>query len=123
MEKTIQEETKESFENFIDDELIELLEKAEKGNDEESEEARQRITEMPLEVATGKDFNGTRTFMILLGTGGPAMRITGDLDEYDQPEQAVYQFQNWGTKWTSANATKKEEKILLDFARYFYFEE
>lgn len=87
------------------------------------EEQETLITESPLEVATGKEFSGQLTYMILLGTGGPAMRITGDLDEHGYPETAQYEWQNWGTAWTKANATEEEEAFLLDFASHFYFGE
>src|ERR1700747_1090864 len=33
-------------------------------------------------------------YYILLGTGGPATRITGKLDEWCQPEKAVFEYQD-----------------------------
>ena len=87
-----------------------------------SETARERITEDALEVATGKDFDGTRTFMILLCTGGPAVRIVGELDEYAQPDRAWLEYQDWGTSWTEYHGSH-ETAALLSYAREFYFEE
>lgn len=74
-----------------------------------------------LEIATGKDFDGTKTFMILLGTGGPAMRIIGELNEYGEPITAKYQYQDWFTEWTTAEGSEDNE-IVLQYAREFSFE-
>ena len=38
-------------------------------------------------------------FQILLSTGGPALRIIGDLDN-DSPTDARLEHQDWGTPWT-----------------------
>lgn len=110
-EKTIQQRAKESLENFVEN------------YQEEKEEQGDEYEADALEAVTGKDFNQTRTYMILLGTGGPAMRITGDLNEYGEPETADYQFQDWNTPWTSARPSSEQEEILLEYARNFYFEE
>lgn len=92
-------------------------------NDEEIEAARQTIQEDALEVATGKEFNGTKTYMVLLCTGGPAVRIIGELDEHDQPDSARLQYQDWGTPWTDYNLTADEEKTLIAYANEFYYGE
>lgn len=60
-------------------------------------------------------------FEILLTTGGPALRIVGDLDR-GQPEKPRLQWQDWGTPWTDAgNISEQDEAALLTFARQFYF--
>lgn len=74
-----------------------------------------------LEIAIGKEFDGTKTFMILLGTGGPAMRIIGELDEHSEPITAKYQYQDWFTEWTTAEGSENN-KIVLQYARQFYFD-
>lgn len=57
-------------------------------------------------------------FMILLTTGGPALRIIGRLDDYSNPTSAELQYQDWGTPWTRYPAP---EATLLEFAQCFYF--
>lgn len=88
-------------------------------NNHDEEKARQAIEEDALEVATGQDFNGTRTYMILLCTGGPAVRIIGELDEFDNPDTAIMQYQDWGTPWTEFRPA--EQSTLLSYAQNFYF--
>ena len=67
-------------------------------------------------------------FKILLCTGGPAVQIVGDLDEYGEPESATMQFQDWFTPWTDWNGDDISvpddyREILLDYCRVFYFGE
>jgi hypothetical protein len=38
-------------------------------------------------------------FMILLCTGGPAVRIRGELDRYSEPEKPRIEYQDWFTPW------------------------
>lgn len=40
-------------------------------------------------------------FKILLSWGGPACRIIGNLDQYNQPTDIEIQYQDWGTPWES----------------------
>ena len=62
-------------------------------------------------------------FCILLGTGGPASRIIGDLDEYGQPENPRFEYQDWGKPWTEARPTPEQDETMLEYARHFYFGE
>lgn len=90
----------------------------------DEERARAAIDEGPLEVACdkGERFDGTRWYMILLGTGGPAARIIGQLSEHHEPESATFQFQDWFKPWTDAQLSSEDEKTLLEFAQHFNFE-
>ena len=121
MRKDIVTEAIKSCDSFCED-LEKEFKAINEANDQEREELQEQLMDV-LEIATGKDFNGTRTYMILLGTGGPAMRITGELDEYDMPASADYQYQDWGTEWTSGRPNSEQEKLLVDFASLFYFGE
>ena len=58
-------------------------------------------------------------YKILLGTGGPAVQIVGELDEHGEPETAELQGQDWFTPWERTK--EQDEDILLQFARFFYF--
>ena len=60
-------------------------------------------------------------FSILLCTGGPAVRIIGDLDEHCQPCKARIEYQDWGTPWATWH--QADNDVLVDYASYFYFGE
>ena len=75
-------------------------------------------------------------YKILLTTGGPALRIIGELDQYGEPETARLEYQDWGTPWTEyvpltdkATPTLHSETYrdvaaldaLLAYARSFYY--
>lgn len=62
-------------------------------------------------------------FCILLGTGGPASRIIGEIDDYGQPENACFEYQDWGKPWTPAQTTSEQDSTMLEYARHFYFGE
>jgi hypothetical protein len=62
--------------------------------------------------------DGAEEYEILLSTGGPALRIWGRLSQYDEPETAELQMQDWGTPWTRYPAP---EATLLKFAQCFSF--
>ena len=89
--------------------------------------ARQRIEEGPLsvEVRTGwhspGDEEGAKPeeYNILLGTGGPASRIIGDLDEDGHPISAHYEYQDWFKPWTRARLRGDDEDVLLRWASVF----
>jgi hypothetical protein len=111
-------------------EMVKALQKAEKkGNDEAIEEARRTIEEDPLsvEVRSGWHTPGAKAedeeFNILLCTGGPAVRIIGELGQYNEPEKATIQYQDWFTQWTDYPLDSKDEEILLTYCRTFYFGE
>lgn len=96
-------------------------------HDEDS--ARRQIDEAPLEVSVRGDWHtpgdqeaGEPTeYYILLGTGGPAARIRGELDR-GQPSTAVFEYQDWFKPWTAANNLSNEEtSTLLEYAQQFYF--
>jgi hypothetical protein len=63
-------------------------------------------------------------YQILLMTGGPALRIVGDLDRYKQPANARLEMQGWDMPWREVpDLTHEDNEILLDFASQFYFGE
>lgn len=63
-------------------------------------------------------------YKILLCTGGPAVQIYGELDEYGKPDSAVIQYQDWFTPWEPyRDTTDKEDELLLEYAQSFYFGE
>lgn len=94
------------------------------------EEARQCIHEDPLNVRVRSDWHnvgdtntGVAEYEILLCTGGPAVRIIGDLDEWNQPASTMLQYQDWFTPWTDYHCDQDESAILLRYAQEFWFGE
>ncbi len=118
------------------DELAELKQAA--GECTSREEAEVRILEdaLSVEVRSGwvepgvTEFDAEE-FMILLATGGPAVRIIGELGQYGDPSRARLQVQDWFTPWTeylghSVSDTEREpvdQDVLLTYCRCFYFGE
>ena len=111
------------------DELAELRAAATvDGEQQESaEKVRERIEESPLsvEVRSGWYTPGgecePEDFAILLSTGGPALRVRGELDGARQPCRAWLEYQDWGTPWTQY--FNVEQDTLVRFASCFYFGE
>jgi hypothetical protein len=58
-------------------------------------------------------------FQILLSTGGPALRIIGDLQS-NEPSCARLEFQDWGTPWTQWRRDVDHEALDW-FCSLFYF--
>lgn len=95
------------------------------------DDAEQRIQEDALSVRVrgdwyspgSHDLNDLRPFQfeLLLTTGGPAVRIMGELDEYRQPVRAWLEVQDWFQPWTQYMPA--DQDVLLDYARCFYYGE
>jgi len=111
------------------EELLRRLHEARDAGDEAAEDAaRAAIEELPLEVTVrsgwrrpGEDAGTPEEYQILLATGGPAVRIVGDLNHYGEPTTAVLEYADWGTPWTTYPADIEEAWVLLEFARQFYY--
>lgn len=107
------------------DELSEL--EALAGEWQDREDVEQAIQEDPLSVqvrsgwASPGDALNPEEFEILLCTGGPAVRIRGELDEYAQPCRAWMEYQDWGTPWTQFHGASQD--ILLAYAGQFFYGE
>lgn len=70
----------------------------------------------------GASFDPTE-FRILLTTGGPALRIMGELDN-SEPSRCWLQHQDWGTPWTQYFSRSSERATALRwFASLFYYGE
>ena len=111
------------------DSIREMVEALHTKNEDKREQAETAIQEGALEVAIRENWHapvvenhtGHTEYLILLCTGGPAVRITGDLNEHSEPVTAHLEHQDWGTPWTEYRAA--DEDILLEYARQFYFGE
>ena len=97
----------------------------------DEEQARQAIMEDPLSVEVRSDWHepggdiSATEYTILLCTGGPAVRIIGDLGKFQQPETAKIEYQDWFTPWVAYydETSSEEDDALLTYARQFYFGE
>jgi len=108
--------------------LHEMVKALEDGEQWEGMDAEEAIAEDPLEVAIragwhspGDDEDTALEYKILLCTGGPAVRIIGDLDQWKEPDTAKLEYQDWGTPWTELYTDSDEDEALLTYARQFYF--
>jgi len=97
------------------------------GEEIDEETALERIQEDPLSVEVRSDWHmpGADTddteYCILLCTGGPAVRIRGEL-RYGEPVDANLEYQDWGTPWTQYRETSEEDDVaLLAYARHFFY--
>jgi hypothetical protein len=90
------------------------------------DDAADRLLEDALEVQVRTDWHGfgdtenqtPSEFYILLCTGGPAVRIKGELDEHGQPSRAWLEYQDWGTPWTDLYI-KGSTYVLCRYASYY----
>lgn len=121
------EEAREALAEWDDDnaeELAELVDAA--GDCESEEEARERIQDDPLSVEVRSDWANPGEeltpgeFCILLCTGGPAVRIVGELNR-GEPCRAWLEYQDWGTPWTQYFGASSD--TLCQYAAHFFFGE
>jgi len=121
-----QERAKRQAEAQIES-IIEMVEGLDTEDDERREEAEQTIHEDPLEVSVrgGWCSPGVEAedeeFLVLLCTGGPAVRIIGDLNKYNKPENVTVQYQDWFTPWIDFQMTDEQEEAVLKYAQQFYY--
>ena len=93
---------------------------------EDYDAAYDRIQEDPLEITVRSDWTApgkpleASEFCILLCTGGPAVRIVGELD-HGSPVRAWIEYQDWGTPWTQY--FDADQYVLIRYASMFYFGE
>lgn len=126
------EQARAQFESIK--EKIERLRAADEGDDEqEREDARQAIDEDALSVevrsdwmsaSAGREQHKPTEYRILLCTGGPAVQIVGDLNQYCEPESARLECQDWFQPWTEYRPSDSDaENIMLAYAQCFWFGE
>jgi len=100
-------------------------------SDDAYETIREEILESPLSVEVRSDWQPmgqplqASQFCILLSTGGPALRIVGDLGLFNCPENSRLEIQDWGTPWQELpQAANAATGAILDaWAAQFYFGE
>ena len=65
--------------------------------------------------------DGEYEYELLLCAGGPAVRIRGELERFNEPDTIKLEFQDWGIPWTDYRLNSDERAGLLTFARRFYY--
>jgi hypothetical protein len=91
------------------------------------EQVREYAMELPLSVLVKSDWTSpgqpmeASQFELLLSTGGPAVRVTGELDSDLEPYRPRLQFQDWGTPWTDHPESNVD--ALYWFAGLFFYGE
>jgi len=92
------------------------------------EDAQRCIQEDPLSIQVrggwhdvGEVDEPAAEFEILLTTGGPALRIRGDLGQHSQPLRPRLEYQDWGTPWTELICTGQGHDALQTYCEQFYF--
>ena len=105
--------------------LIEELDWAEDPDREAVAEAIcDMVREDPLEVQVRENWHEVgedaeeAEFMILISTGGPALRMVGWLEGFE-PDSARLEHQDWGTPWTDYPA--ENDDVLIWYASQFYW--
>ena len=108
--------------------IMEMVQNLNSDNDEDREDAIERIYEHPLSVQVrsvwcdpGSKMDPAE-FKILLCTGGPAVRIIGELDHHDEPYQAQLEYQDWFTPWEELHdITEEQHEALLTYCQLFNY--
>jgi hypothetical protein len=110
--------------------IVRMIAARDKGEQYEGQDAEEAIWLAPLSVKVRTSWHDVGVeekpdeFCILLSTGGPALRIVGNLDEYSEPYGERLQWQDWGTPWTTYYISSGEERdALSSFVRSFYYGE
>ncbi len=60
-------------------------------------------------------------YKILLTTGGPAVRIIGELNSWLEPETAELEVQDWFQPWQSFPTSKEDDEALMQYASCFAY--
>jgi len=99
------------------------------GEEMSLDELEQRAQEWPLSVlvrsgwiSPGGEMKASE-YEVLLCTGGPAVRIRGDLSGHFEPETVRLECQDWFIAWERISTDFGEAEALLRFVELFYFGE
>lgn len=106
--------------------------RADDDGDETAEQIEERMQERPLAVTVRSEWEtvgatlSPAEYQILLTTGGPALRLYGELDDAEYPDTARLEMQDWGVPWREVWPCELSEmdearEALMWFAHLFYF--
>ena len=94
-------------------------------SDETYDVIREEIQQSALSLQVRSDWEELGTDLepgelcILLSTGGPALRIVGDLGRFNCPKDCRMEYRDWGTPWTEYRAIGSA--VLDSWAAQFYW--
>jgi hypothetical protein len=94
-------------------------------SDETYDVIREEIQQAALSLQVRSDWEELGTDLepgelcILLSTGGPALRIVGDLGRFNCPKDCRMEYRDWGTPWTEYRAIGSA--VLDSWAAQFYW--
>lgn len=107
--------------------LAELVRAEENDDKVRREETIAAIDDFPLAAQVRADWHSPgegpgelKEYEILLCTGGPAVKISGDLDAAI-PSTVALKYQDWFTPWIDYPLSPEEQAILLEYADWFDF--
>jgi hypothetical protein len=109
--------------------IVEMVDALDTEDDNARDDAAQRIHEDALSVEVNYGWvyagqlpeHGPDEYAILIATGGPAIRVRGDLNEYSEPETAYLEVQDWFVPWQRFDPPNYDQDVLLTYAQQFYF--
>ena len=135
--RTMSDNSKATLRSTISDLVTDYEEYQKLCNDDESgsaydeyekaESICERLRELPLscEVRSGWEAHSSKftalEFRIMLGTGGPAYWIAGDLDQHDEPTGVKAFHQDWYEPEQVIYLNEKEQEAVDWFAGLFYW--
>lgn len=97
--------------------------------DDTAEQLEERARELPLSVLVRTDWMGPDArrpewaeFELLLSTGGPALRLVGQLYAYQPDGWPRLEVQDWGTPWTLYGGPVDRDALVW-FAGLFWYGE
>ena len=120
--KDIQKKSNDFGHNFIariTEELVQLDEELNKDNpnNEVIEELDSSLAECNYGVSVVK------TIEIILGGGGPAMKIMYTPETNEQSGNVEILYQDWGTAWTAAELSTEQYNQLWTYCERYYPED
>lgn len=98
-------EQREDIELTIQEDALEILVR----DDWRRPSAEPVLTDTPTE------------FLILLSTGGPAVRVTGSLDINCLPSNVQLEHQDWFEVWQQYPLSPSDYRAVLEYASQHYF--
>lgn len=116
------EDLRDCDQSYLDEDDLETLQELteQAAECESQDEALEQLENNPLEILYRSDWESSPTdltpseFAILLCTGGPAVRIRGELDHNGYPTRAWVEYQNWGISWTELGSY---QSVALEYAQ------
>lgn len=114
--------------DLSDQDIIDAIEELDRERYHDEDDSWANIQEYPLSICVRSGWTPVgqkleaAEYEILLSTGGPATRIVGNLNQYDEPSSATLEYQDWGTPWTyyAMSGTDRGENLKYFAAHFLY---